>query len=117
MRLKILPAALRKKKRYIAFQVISEQPIMYTDLHSAIFSALHQLYGDLGLSKISPKLIKDTWNKKTQVGIIRCNHLYVPQTITALGSIARLGDSRVTVKILKVSGTIKKIKTSIANKL
>lgn len=116
MRLKILPSSLRKRKRYVAFKVISEEPIIYSDLEAAILNSFLTLYGEAGVSKIEPKIIKDLWDKKQQITVIRCNHKEVPKTITALGAISRLGDSRATIKILKVSGTIKKIKASIANK-
>ncbi|MCS7135029.1 MAG: ribonuclease P protein component 2 [Candidatus Aenigmarchaeota archaeon] len=107
MKLKVLPSSLREKKRYILFKVISESPIEYSDLESAIWNTLLDFLGEYGTSKISAWLLKDRWENATQTCIIRCNHLFVPTIIATLGLIERLGDTRVCIKILKVSGTIK----------
>lgn len=107
MKLKILPASLREKNRYILFKVISEDPIEYSDLESAIWNTMLDFLGEYGTSKTSVWIIKDRWNKNDQTCILRCNHLFVPHVIASLGLINRLGDTRIVIKILKVSGTIK----------
>jgi ribonuclease P/MRP protein subunit POP5 len=106
-RLKILSPTLREKDRYISFQVISEEPITYSDLESAIWNQLLDFYGEYGVSKTSMWLVKNLWNEKNQVGVIRCNNRSVSQVIAGLGLISRLGDIRVILKILKISGTLK----------
>ncbi|MEM5777391.1 MAG: Rpp14/Pop5 family protein [Candidatus Aenigmatarchaeota archaeon] len=107
MKLKILPASLREKNRYILFKIISEEPIEYSDLESAIWNTMLDFLGEHGTSKTSVWIIKDRWDKNSQTCIIRCNHLSVPFLIATLGLINRLGDIRIAIKILKVSGTIK----------
>lgn len=109
-RLKILLPTLREKERYIAFQVISEEPISYFDLEQAIWNQLLDFYGEYGMSKTSMWLMKKLWDEKNQVGIIRCNNKSVSQVIAGLGLITRLGDIRVIIKILSVSGTLKGLK-------
>ena len=106
-RLKILLPTLREKERYISFQVISEEPITYSDLESAIWNQLLDFYGEYGISKTSMWLVKNLWDGKNQVGVIRCNNKSVPQVIAGLGLISRLGDIRVILNVLKVSGTLK----------
>lgn len=106
-KLKVLSPTLREKDRYISFQVISEEPITYSDLESAIWNQLLDFYGEYGVSKTSMWLVKNLWNEKNQVGVIRCNNRSVSQVIAGLGLISRLGDIRVIVNILKVSGTLK----------
>ncbi|MFH8080389.1 MAG: Rpp14/Pop5 family protein [Candidatus Aenigmatarchaeota archaeon] len=107
MKLKVLPPTLREKHRYVLFKVISEEPIEYSDLESAIWNTMLDFLGEHGVAKTSVWLLKDRWNKDEQTCIIRCNHLSVASTIASLGLITRLGDVRVCMKILKVSGTIK----------
>ena len=109
-RLKILSPTLREKDRYISFQVISEEPITYSDLESAIWNQLLDFYGEYGVSKTSMWLVKNLWNEKNQTGVIKCNNKSVSQVIAGLGLISRLGDIRIISKILKVSGTIKGLK-------
>ena len=109
MKLKILLPSLRERKRYILFKVISEEPINYTFLKEAITSSILKFYGELGFSKLSLKFLDERWNEKEQVGIIQCNNLSVPSVITALGLVQRIGEARVNIKVLKISGTIKSL--------
>jgi len=114
-KLKTLIPSLREKKRYIAFQVIHEkgEDFSYSDMESALWDAMLDFYGELGVSQTSVWLMKDLWNEKRKIGILRCNHKSVQKVIASLGLIERLGDTRVTFKILKVSGTIKSIKEKV----
>ncbi len=105
--MKILPSTLRKKKRYIYFQVTSEEPIEYSDLEAALWNRMLDFLGEHGVSKTSVWLMKDLWNKDNQTGVISCNNKAVQEVIATLGLVDRLGDNRVTFKILKVSGTIR----------
>ena len=107
MRLKTLLPSLRERKRYILFKVISEQPVNYQLFKELLSSTILKFYGELTFGKFGFKILDERWDEKEQVGIIKCNHLYVPNIIVALGLLQRLGDRRVNVKILKVSGTIK----------
>lgn len=106
-KMKILPPTLREKKRYISFQVISEEPVEYSDLEAAIWNKMLDFLGEYGMSKTSIWIMKDNWNQNKQTGIISCNHKSVQEVIATLGLIDRLGDNRITFKILKVSGTIR----------
>ena len=110
-KLKILKPTLREKNRYIPFQVISEtgEEFTYSDLESAVWNTILDFLGEQGVSKTSVWLLKDRWDQKRQIGILRCNHKSVQEIIASLGLINRLGDNRITFKILKVSGTIKSI--------
>jgi ribonuclease P/MRP protein subunit POP5 len=109
-RLKILLPTLREKDRYISFKIISDETITYSDLESAIWNQLLDFYGEYGMSKTSMWLMKKLWDERNQVGIIRCNNKSVPQIVAGLGLISRLGDVRVIVKILSISGTLKGLK-------
>ena len=112
--LKIIAPTLREKNRYIYFQVISEEgeEFSYPDLESAVWNTMLDFLGEEGVSKTSIWLLKDSWDSKKQTGVIRCNHKSVQDVVASLGLIDRLGDNRITFKILKVSGTIKSIKSS-----
>ncbi len=109
-KLKILSPTLREKERYIAFKIISEEPIVYSDLESGIWSTLLEFYGELGVSQMNLRLIRNLYNEKEQTAVIKCNNKSVQKVIAGLGLVTRLGDSRVIIKIVKVSGTIKGLK-------
>jgi ribonuclease P/MRP protein subunit POP5 len=109
MRLKILLPSLRKRKRYILFKIISEEPINYNLFKDLVNSTILKFYGELTFGKFGFKFLDERWNEKEQIGIIRCNHKFVPNIILAFGLLQRIGDSRINIKILKVSGTIKSL--------
>ena len=106
MKLRTLPS-LREKNRYISFRIISQEPVQYSDFEQALWHVLLELYGESGMSKTSAWLMKNLYDPREQTGVIRCNHVSVQQILSALGLLTRLGESRVVVKILKVSGTLK----------
>ncbi|MBI2547424.1 MAG: ribonuclease P protein component 2 [Candidatus Aenigmarchaeota archaeon] len=108
-KLKILPPTLRKKERYISFKVISEEPIVYSDLEAGIWQTLLEFYGELGVSQLNVSVVRNLYDSQNQIGVIRCNNKSVPKVIAGLGLITRLGESRVIFKILKISGTIKSL--------
>jgi len=105
--LKILLPTLREKERYIAFQIVSEEPVTYADLEVAVWNTMLDFYGEFGTSQTSMWLIKNLYDEQMQFGVVRCNNESVAAVLAALGLINRLGDIRVVVKVLKVSGTLK----------
>lgn len=109
-KLKTLIPTLRERERYIAFQIISEEAVNYLDLETNLWEIMLEFLGEYGLSKTSVWLLKNLYNQKNQIGVIRCNHKSLAQILACLGLISRLGESRVVFKILKISGTIKKLK-------
>lgn len=108
-KLKILSPSLRERERYISFRIIAEEPVLYSDLEAGIWQTLLEFYGELGMTKMSVWLVKNLWDEKKQIGVIRCNNKSTSKVIAGLGLITRLGDVRIIFKILKVSGTIKSL--------
>ena len=103
----ILSPTLRAKKRYIAFHVISERKILLNDLINAIWQNTLNFLGELGTSQSQLNVVKNLYNENNQTGLIKCSHLHVEQIRASLALIQRIGDSRVLIKTLGVSGTIK----------
>ncbi len=112
-KMKLLLPSLRERKRYVSFQIISESPIEYSDLEAGIWNTILDFLGEYGVSKTSLWLMKDNWSRDKQTGIISCNHKSVKDILATLGLIDRLGDDRITFKILKISGTIKGAKRNL----
>lgn len=109
-KMKTLPPTARKKHRYVKFQVISDEPIVYSDLDAAIWNTALDFFGEFGVSGMDLWLVKNLYNGEKQVGVLRCVHTAVSAVVACLGLITRLGDVRVAIKILKISGTIKGLK-------
>ncbi len=111
MKLKILPTHLREKKRYIAFQAISEIPLQRDDIISIVLEASGDLYGAYGTSKLGLWVVK-VWNdhspgKNMVKGIIRCNREEVNSARAVIPTITKFRGKRVVFQTLGISGTIK----------
>ncbi len=102
-----LPSSLREKKRYIAFKIVSEERIEFGDLINALWSSILDLFGEVNTGEINFWLIKDAWQEKRQRGLIKCAHSHVKEVRLALALIDRIGESKVSIRSLGVSGTMK----------
>ena len=107
---KPLPSSLRGRRRYIAYQVLSEDKFIFQDLTNSIWHSLLNLLGELGSAQADIWIVKDTYDEAKQIGIIRCSHDNVEKVRAALALIERIGDVRVVVKVLGISGSIKATK-------
>ncbi|HEY9246652.1 MAG TPA: Rpp14/Pop5 family protein [Candidatus Methanoperedens sp.] len=94
---------LRDKKRYLAFEIISEKKIVPGELSKEIFNSICSLFGDVGCSEIDPRLI----SCEGGYGIIRCARGKTEEARAALACINSINGGRVTITVLGISGTIK----------
>ncbi len=111
MKLKILPPTLREKKRYIAFDLFSENKINKDELIVFLWNCIVNIYGEIESSKINLwlinfKIIKNSQRRQYRC-IIKCRRGYETEMITALNSITKYKNSRVVIHTLATSGTIK----------
>jgi len=104
---KTLSPTLRERRRYLAFKVVSEKKISLTDLSGAIWHSILNFLGELGTAQANVWLVKNIYDEKNQLGLIRCAHTAVEQVRAALALVNRIGDQRVIIKVIGVSGTIK----------
>jgi ribonuclease P/MRP protein subunit POP5 len=103
---KPLPSSLRSRRRYIAYQVISQEKLLLDDITNTIWHSVLNFLGEHGTSKTNMWIAKDTFNEENQTGLIRCAHDSVEEIRTALALIQRIGDARVVFKVLGISGTM-----------
>ncbi len=108
---KFLSATLREKSRYIAYQVISEKKLIFPDLNNALWNSILNFLGELNAANARIWIMKDTYDDWKQTGTIKCAHDFVEHVRSAIILIQRIGDVRVAVKILGVSGTMKGART------
>ncbi|NKQ39468.1 MAG: ribonuclease P [Methanosarcinales archaeon] len=118
--MKILPPTLREKKRYIVFELISENSINRKDLIYEIFSCASSLIGDVSASECSIRLLvfKNSLNQKSKIfsnshsgfksskGIIRCAHDKIDETRSILATIAFINGKKCLIHVIGVSGTV-----------
>jgi ribonuclease P/MRP protein subunit POP5 len=115
LKFKILPTHLRNKKRYLAFEVLSEKPLDREDVISLIWGAAGGLYGSCGVSRFDLWVIK-VWtcssSKQNWVkGILRCSRDEVDTVRSIFPLINWFKGKRVVFHTLGISGTIKSAKS------
>ncbi len=94
---------LRERRRYIAFELDSEDVIQKGDLLGEMYSAQMSLLGDLGASENQLRLI----SFDGRFGLIRCSHERIEECRAVLATVSFVGSKRVAVRFRGVSGTIK----------
>lgn len=107
--MKILPSSMRERKRYIAFEILSELEIDRQGLIKEIWSSAYSLFGDVGTSKLGLWLVKLEGN----VGIVRCHRDRTEEVRAVLAAIDCIHSNPVGVFVLRTSGTIKGIKRAL----
>jgi len=94
------------KRRYIALEIKGDEVLNRFQLIDYIKSCLSQING-LELDKVKLRLIELDLHKKNC--IIRCTHKYSQNVKDCLQD-GTIGDSKIIVKVLGVSGTIKALR-------
>lgn len=109
--MKPLSPALREKKRYIAFELVSEEAITRHDLISEIWSSAGSLLGDIGRSECGLWMLsfdgKQTKEDFCARGIIRCAAERTWESRAALATVNSVRRTRVAIRVLGISGTVK----------
>jgi ribonuclease P/MRP protein subunit POP5 len=113
---KLLPPSLRSQKRYIVFEVISEQAVVYNEIVATIWNSMLSFLGELGSSSAKVWFIHNIYDDKNQRGVIKCSHDSVEHVRTALSLVQIIGETKCVVKIIGVTGTIKSAKAKYLSK-
>ena len=98
------------RRRYLAFKVEGET-VKRRDLEEAIKGSVERLYGLNGLWKLEPTLIE--FDEHQRIGIVRCNHRWLPWMRAALTAITEVEGSQVALYVLGVSGTLKALRRKL----
>jgi ribonuclease P/MRP protein subunit POP5 len=111
MRLNPLKTSLKPKKRFLAYEIISESKINnFSDVSREIWDKMTFLVGNLALAEAHMVVLKDTYAEEKQRGVIKINHKYVNELKAGLCLVQKIGNFPVILKTLGVSGILKKAK-------
>jgi ribonuclease P/MRP protein subunit POP5 len=94
---------LRARRRYLAFEVSSEECLLAKDLMREVHSAQVSLFGDAGAAQNRLKLI----SFDGRLGLIRFGHAHIRDTKAILASIYSVNGIRAAFYTKGISGTIK----------
>jgi ribonuclease P/MRP protein subunit POP5 len=107
MKLSFLPPTLRKKQRYIVFEIISKKSFNLMDITNSIWNQSLILLGEAGAADASLWVPNDLYDKERGRGVIKCNHTSVEKVRAVLASIKHIEEEPVIMHVLGVTGTIK----------
>jgi len=110
MRFNVQKPTLREKKRYIAFEAISEAMLNFDDVAKEIKMALTRLVGETGTAKAGLMFLPDWKNNK---GIIRISRNAVIETKSALALIKEIKQQKVIIRSICTSGMLNKARKAI----
>ncbi len=101
---RLLPS-LRAKKRYLAFELIFDEPVSRSDLVREVMFSASSLLGDVTASECDIKVL----GFEDRKGIIQCSHTKVKETRASLAALTRINGRRATLYVLGTSGTVKRV--------
>jgi len=108
-KIKPLLPSLREKKRYLAYEVVSNSRFYdAVNVSKAILDATKDYLGDLGMSKAGILPLNDKWNADLQRGIMRVNHKYVDNLRASLIFVKNIEGKDAIIKSVGASGILKK---------
>ena len=98
----------RAKRRYLALEIDSDEPFGQEEFMDAVWISVLKLYGEHGASRASLSLID--CDPERRIAVIRVAHAVVEMIRAALASMTKIGNKPVSVRIIKVSGTIESLR-------
>jgi ribonuclease P/MRP protein subunit POP5 len=94
---------LRLRRRYIAFEVDSEEFVQPAKLKAEMNHAQQSLLGDLGASENRLRLI----SFDGRYGLLRCSYTRVEESRMVLATMHSVDGVRIALRVRGISGTIK----------
>lgn len=107
----LLPS-LRKRKRYIAVEVISDFPVQRNAFIVSVSQTGCAVLGDVGFAACGISVL----GFENNTGVVKCWHTGVSQTIGVLAFITMIDGQKVIVRTAGVSGTVKGAETKFLKK-
>lgn len=112
--MKHLLPSLREKKRYVVFEVISDQIFELAPVQQEIEKSYLRLFGEVGLSKAGLIFLHEKYNANTQRGIIRVSHKNVDNLRSAFAITKNINGKNTIIRSIISSGILNKAAKQLA---
>lgn len=106
--MKPLKPSLKEKKRYVVFEIISEKEISQDKIIEAVNRVCLDFMGILNFGKAGVLILRNQLNGNK--GMIKVNNKFVDHLKASLMLLTEIDKSKVNVRVIGVSGIIKKAK-------
>jgi ribonuclease P/MRP protein subunit POP5 len=101
-----LPSSLRRKQRYVVFDLLSDEQHQLGAVVDAVWDAVLELLGERGAAEADPWILKDLFDADRQRGAIRVHKDSVTAVRAALALITLIDGTDTTVQVVGVTGTM-----------
>jgi RNase P/RNase MRP subunit POP5 len=92
-------------KRYLLVKVISAKPLSLDQFRLALTDSVRRYFGEIGLSKIDPKVVR--YDGAGSRAIVACRANAANKLQAAVALISQASGTPITPLVVGVSGTIK----------
>jgi len=92
-------------RRYILVKVVYDRKITNEQLDEALNSSAKRYFGEVGLSRIDPRIIR--FDADSSTAIISCERNATPEFGAAIALITTYAEAPMSILPLRVSGTVK----------
>lgn len=100
-----LMPTLRNKKRYIAFEIITESAPEIHEIKKALWESMLRMFGEMGCAKIDAHFIDEQCKGKR--GVIRCAHTATDELLSSFAFVSSVSGKKAVFRSLGMSSTVK----------
>lgn len=106
-KLKPIRPSMRTKKRFVKLKIISKKKFDFKILSEEITDQLILFLGTIDYSKGGIWLLRDKFNEEQQELVLKVSTKFKDKALGAIALIQNIDKTKASVKILKISGTLK----------
>lgn len=104
-----LKPSMRVRKRYVSFEAASGENLRKGDVIKAILQSTVRFLGENRASELNLWVIE--YDEEKKQGILVCSRENLGEVIASLALINRINESEAAIRTLKVSGTVKGLRS------
>lgn len=107
MDLKPLPSSLRKRRRYIIVDIISESEKSLGSVVNVVWDSIMDLLGEIGTAKAGVWVVKDLFDEEKQRFGVKVNHDYTEKIRASIALVNEIEGEKTNLRVLGITGTMK----------
>jgi len=102
-------------KRYLLVKLVCESQVSNQQFDEALNASVQKYFGEVGFSRINPKVVR--YDVPSSTGIVSCDSTALADLESAVSLIAKGSENSMSALVLRVSGTIKGLRTPASRNL
>jgi RNase P/RNase MRP subunit POP5 len=92
-------------RRYILVKIVCDRRVTNEEFHEALNNSTKRYFGELGLSRIDPRIVK--FDAESSTAIVSCEQPATSELESAMALTTRYAETPMSLLVLRVSGTVK----------